>query len=150
VHYDEDVFVGYRYYDHFGQQPLFPFGHGLAYTTFALDRMHVTRRRSTSYSVTARVRNTGKRDGDAVVQLYVGFPASTGEPPNQLKGFTKVFVKAGRSRYVRIDLDRGSFSSWSTADGAWRVQRGRYDLRAGFSSRDLPLASSVVLSGSDD
>src|SRR5262249_22123550 len=87
VSYDEGIFVGYRYYDQFGQQPLFPFGYGLSYTSFSLGRLRVQRRmRGQKYNVSLRVRNTGTRAGAAVVQLYVGFPASTGEPPNQLKG----------------------------------------------------------------
>ena len=109
----------------------------------------MTRRRSTSFGVSVRVSNTGKRDGTAVVQLYVGFPASTEEPPNQLKGFTKVFVKAGRSRIVRLELDQPAFSFWSESDAAWRVQRGTYQIRAGFSSRDLPVQAPVVITGSD-
>jgi beta-glucosidase len=149
VHYDEGVFVGYRYYDQFLQQPLFPFGHGLTYTSFALDRLSVTRRRSTNYGVTVRVQNTGKRDGAAVVQVYVRFPASAEEPPNQLKGFAKVFLKAGRSRYVRIELDRPSFETFSDGAG-WHVEPGSYQLRVGFSSRDLPLASSVRIDPIDD
>jgi beta-glucosidase len=150
VRYDEGVFVGYRYYDRSGQAPLFPFGYGLTYTSFALDRLHVTRRRSTSYEITVRVRNTGERDGAAVVQLYVGFPASADEPPNQLKAFDKVAVKAGRSRYVRLTLDRSSFSTWSESAAGWQVPRGTYQLRVGFSSRDLPLGAPVVITDTDD
>src|SRR5262249_53612236 len=73
VHYDEDIFVGYRYYDQFGQEPLFPFGYGLSYTSFSLDRLRVRPRDSgQKYNVSVRVKNTGTRAGTAVVQLYVG------------------------------------------------------------------------------
>jgi len=91
------------------------------------------------------VSNTGRRDGAAVVQLYVGFPASTGEPPNQLKGFAKVFVKAGGRERAKMSLDASSFSTWSTADHAWVVQPGEYRLRLGTSSRDLAEETTVVL-----
>jgi beta-glucosidase len=148
VHYDEDIFVGYRYYDRFAEEPQFPFGFGLSYTTFSLDRLRVTRRRGGTYTVSVSVRNTGTRAGAAVVQLYVGFPAAAGEPPNQLKGFAKVLLEPGRRRRVRMRLDSSSFAAWSTADGAWVVHPGEYQLRVGTSSRDLPEQASVVLPGS--
>jgi beta-glucosidase len=148
VHYDEDIDVGYRYYDRFGQQPLFPFGHGLSYTSFSLDHLRVTRRHGGKYRVSVRVTNTGAREGAAVVQLYVGFPASTGEPPNQLKGFAKVFLRPGQRKRVRMVLDSSSFATWSTADSDWVVQPGEYQLRVGTSSRDLPEQAIVVLPGS--
>jgi beta-glucosidase len=148
VHYDEDIFVGYRYYDRFAQEPLFPFGFGLSYTSFSLDDLRVTRRRGGTYTVSVRVTNTGSRTGAAVVQLYVGFPDVTGEPPNQLKGFARVALKPGRRRRVKMRLNSSSFASWSTADAAWAVQPGEYRIRVGTSSRDLPLQTSVVPSGS--
>src|SRR5262245_4661881 len=143
VHYDEDIDVGYRYYDRFAQEPLFPFGFGLSYTSFAVDHVRVTRRRGT-YRVSARVTNTGGRAGATVVQLYVGFPASTGEPPNQLKGFAKIALEPGRRKRVRMVLDSSSFSTWSTASGGWVVYPGQYVLRVGTSSRDLPEQAVVV------
>jgi beta-glucosidase len=145
VHYDEDVFVGYRYYDHFGQAPLFPFGYGLSYTSFALDRLHVGRRAHGKHIVSVRVRNTGARPGAAVVQLYVGFPAAIGEPPNQLKGFGKAFLKPGRKKRIRMVLDSSSFASWSGSAKAWTVGPGTYTVRVGTSSRDLPLSATITL-----
>jgi beta-glucosidase len=144
VHYDEDIDVGYRYYDRLAQEPLFPFGFGLSYASFNVDHVRVTRRRG-AYRVSARVTNTGSRAGATVVQLYVGFPASTGEPPNQLKGFAKVALEPGRRKRVRMVLDASSFSTWSTADGGWVVFPGAYVLRAGTSSRDLAVQATVVL-----
>jgi beta-glucosidase len=144
VHYDEDIDVGYRYYDRFAQEPLFPFGFGLSYTSFALDHLRVTRRQDT-YRVSIRVTNTGSRAGAAVVQLYVGFPASTGEPPKQLKGFAKVSLERGRRKRVEMVLGASSFATWSTADGRWVVYPGEYLVRVGTSSRDLPQQAVVVL-----
>ena len=144
VHYDEDIDVGYRHYDRVAQEPLFPFGSGLSYTTFALDRLRVTRRQDT-HRVSVRIANTGTRAGTAVIQVYVGFPASTGEPPNQLKAFAKVALEPGRRRHVRIVLDPSSFATWSTADARWIVQPGDYVLRVGTSSRDLPAQATVAL-----
>jgi beta-glucosidase len=145
VTYDEGIFVGYRYYDAFGQQPLFPFGYGLSYTSFSLDRLHVRRRASRRYDVSVRVKNTGTRKGAAVVELYVGFPASTEEPPNQLKGFRKILVAPNRAKHVRMTLDPSSFASWSTTANAWTVVPGAYTVRLGTSSRDLPLETGVTV-----
>ena len=145
VRYDEGILVGYRYYDQLAQEPLFPFGYGLSYTAFSLDHLRVRRRGPDQYKVSVRVRNTGARAGAAVVQLYVGFPGSTGEPPNQLKGFGKVFLKPRRTGRVRMVLDRSSFSRWSETASAWVVEPGTYMLRVGTSSRDLPLGATVAI-----
>ncbi len=145
VHYDEGVFVGYRYYDAFAQEPLFPFGYGLSYTTFALDDLRVTRLDATTYNVSVGVTNTGDRAGAVVVQLYVGFPASTGEPPDQLEGFAKVPLEPGSSRRVEMILDSSSFAIWSATANGWIVEPGTYTLRAGTSSRDLPLEATVAI-----
>jgi beta-glucosidase len=145
VHYDEGIDVGYRYYDRFVQEPLFPFGYGLSYSSFNVDRLRVRRRRGTYYGVRARVTNTGSRAATTVVQLYVGFPASTGEPPNQLKAFAKVALQPGRRKRVRFLLDSSAFATWSTADAEWVVYPGDYAIRVGMSSRDLPEEAVVTL-----
>jgi beta-glucosidase len=77
--------------------------------------------------------------------VYVGFPAVTGEPPNQLKGFTKVAVRRGRRKKVRLVVDPASFATWSTADHAWEVTPGTYVVRVGTSSRELTAQASVVV-----
>lgn len=145
VHYDEGIDVGYRFYDRMGRQPLFPFGYGLSYTSFSLDHLRVKRRRHGAYRVAVRVRNTGARTGAAVVQLYVGFPEPTGEPPNQLRGFAKVMLKPGQRRRVKMTLDASSFAIWSPTERAWVVEPGEYRIRVGTSSRDLPEEASVVV-----
>lgn len=145
VHYDEDIFIGYRYYDQFGQAPLFPFGYGLSYTSFSLDRLHVVRRVRGQYKVSVRVRNTGARTGATVAQLYLGFPAVTGEPPKQLKAFGKVSLKPGRTKRVRMTLDPSSFGVWSPMANAWTVTPGTYTVQVGTSSRDLPLSATIAI-----
>jgi beta-glucosidase len=144
VRYDEGIDVGYRYYDRAGQAPLFPFGHGLSYTSFVVDRPRVVRRHG-RHRVSVRVTNTGDRTGTAVVQLYVGFPDATGEPPNQLKGFAKIELKPGKRKRVKMLLDASSVSTWSTAGRRWTVVPGEYVLRAGTSSRDLTAEATVSL-----
>jgi beta-glucosidase len=146
VHYDEGIFVGYRFYDQFGQEPLFPFGHGLSYTTFALDHLRLTRRARGTLHVSVRVTNTGTVAGAEVVQLYIGFPESTSEPPNQLKGFAKVRLRPGQRQRVRMTLRQPSFAVW---DDGPAVVPGTYALRVGTSSRALPLAASIELAGGE-
>ena len=101
--YDEGIFVGYRWYDQFRQQPLFPFGYGLSYADF---RFGDLRLRSDHGGVTAstRVTNTSRRAGSTVAQAYLSFPRSAGEPPRQLKGYEKVQLAPGRSAVVSFRL----------------------------------------------
>jgi beta-glucosidase len=145
VHYDEDIAVGYRYYDRAGQQPLFPFGFGLSYTDFRLGDLRVRRRPGGRRAVSVEVSNTGRRRGTAVVQLYVGFPAATGEPPNQLKGFAKVALSPGKRRRLKMLLDASSFATWSPSAGRWVVAPGAYTLSVGTSSRDFAAQTVVML-----
>jgi beta-glucosidase len=144
VAYDEGLLVGYRWFDQTQQVPRFPFGHGLSYTTFAYDRLRTSADRGdgTAVRVEARITNTGARAGAEVAQLYVGFPAETGEPPRQLKGFQKVSLAPGARATVGFDLDARAFSTWSEARGAWVVAPGVYTLYVGSSSRDLRLATT--------
>ena len=100
VAYSEGVFVGYRWYDAHQQEPLFAFGHGLSYSTFAFSDLKVAGR-GAQRKVTLRVRNTGQRAGAEIAQLYVGMPAAAAEPPRVLKGFQKVMLQpASRKRSV--------------------------------------------------
>ena len=133
--YDEGLLVGYRGYDARGVRPLFPFGFGLGYTTFAFRDLTV-RRAGAGADVSLTVRNTGRRPGAAVPQVYVSFPDSTGEPPKRLEGFETVRLAPGASRRVTIHLDRRSFAHW---DHGWRIDPGSYGIAVGRSSRDLPL-----------
>ncbi|TWP48026.1 glycosyl hydrolase [Lentzea tibetensis] len=144
VRYDEELGVGYRWYDREGIEPLFPFGHGLSYTSFGLEGLTVSRG-DAPVTVTARVTNTGQRAGSEVVQAYVSFPSAAGEPPRQLKAFAKVELKPGESKRVRLTLDERAFSIWDTAKHAWAKQPGRHQISVGTSSRDLPLKGYVTI-----
>jgi beta-glucosidase len=95
--------------------------------------------------VSVQVLNTGPRAGYAVVELYVGDPRSTGEPPNQLKGFAKLELARGVMRTVTIKLDRQDFETWSTSQDRWRLTPGQYSIRAGSSSSALPLSQTVAI-----
>jgi len=110
THFDEGIFVGYRYWDQYRQDPLFPFGYGLSYTTFSTKGLGVTKEAG-AVTVNAAVRNTGKRRGGEVVQVYLGFPATAGEPPRQLKGMQKVTLNPGEEQTVHIRLNERRFST---------------------------------------
>lgn len=152
-HYTERLEVGYRWYDATHTMPLFPFGFGLSYTSFRLSHLVVSRATvapgngSEGNEVTAKVdvSNTGSRDGAEVVQVYVAQPAANGEPPHQLRAFTKVRLKAGETKPVSLALDPHAFSIYDSAAQKWVSPPGIYDILVGTSSRDLPLREKVVV-----
>jgi beta-glucosidase len=147
VFYGEGLFVGYRHHDAAKIEPLFPFGHGLSYTSFAyadlaLDREAVTE--DEELTVTLRVKNTGRVAGREVVQLYVrDDAASVVRPEKELKGFEKVALAPGEEKTVRFALGRRAFAFWDVEAGAWRVETGTFTILAGSSSRDLRLSARV-------
>ena len=145
--YREGVFVGYRYYDKKKMDVLFPFGHGLSYTTFAWSDLKLSRKGikdTDTLKVTAVVTNTGKRAGKAVAQLYVGDVESTPlRPLRELKGFQKVFLKPGESKKVAFTLDKRSFAYWNEEIHDWHVETGAFTIEIGDSSRNLPLKAEV-------
>ena len=146
--YSEQLLVGYRWYDARNVEPLFPFGFGLSYTTFALTNLDVTPFSADGKVVVSLdVTNTGPRAGAEVVQVYVAAPPDAGEPPKQLKGFAKVNLQAGETRHVVITLDRRAFSIWDTEAGQWVLVPGQHQILVGTSSRDLPLHSAVTIPG---
>jgi len=93
------------------------------------------------------VRNTGKRAGAEVAQVYVGFPAPAGEPPRQLKGFDKLPLGPGQSATVTVPLDERAFSYWDVKSTTWKLAAGAYTLWVGGSSRSLPLHASLQMAG---
>ncbi len=147
--YSEKLLVGYRWYDQTGTKPLFPFGYGLSYTTFALSNISTATMAmaalpgETRMAVSVEVKNTGSRDGSEVVQVYVAAPAAAGEPPKQLKGFAKVALKAGETKQVEIALDPRAFSVWSVEKNQWVVFPGTHTVLVGTSSVELPLKATV-------
>jgi beta-glucosidase len=145
--YSEKLEVGYRWYDAHGEDPLFPFEHGLSYTSFAFGRPTVSPRptRSGHVMVGVDVRNTGSRAGAEVAQVYVTDPASAGEPPKQLKGFAKVMLRPGEKRHLTFVLDRRAFSIWDAAAQRWTTVDGRYTIAVGDSSRNLPSPAPVTV-----
>ncbi len=146
--YSEGLLVGYRWYDAQGIAPLFPFGFGLAYTTFGFSGLSATTQGDGAV-VRFTLQNTGARRGADTAQVYVGMPASTGEPPRQLKGFAKVWLDPGQARTLSIPLDASAFAHWDTASGQWVISAGGYQIEVGDSSRNLPLQATLGLPGRD-
>ena len=143
VQYSEGTLVGYRWYTTKGITPLFPFGYGLSYTAFAFSHLTVQSSRGGGYRVSANVTNTGRRAGSDVAQLYVGDPAATGEPAEQLKGFQRVTLRPGQSTQVNFTVSRSDLAWWN---GHWVVTPGSYALMVGDSSASLPLTAHVEVS----
>jgi beta-glucosidase len=140
--YSEGLLIGYRWYEAKHITPLFPFGFGLSYTSFKFSHLKVTSKGETA-TATFRLTNTGGRYGADVAQAYVGMPASTGEPPRQLKGFQKVWLEPDQSSTVSIPLPATSFIHWSTKAGTWVITAGTYHLYVGDSSASLPLQAKL-------
>ena len=147
--YSEGMLVGYRWYDVKHITPLFPFGFGLSYTTFALRDLHLSpgRGRPALATATFTVADTGPRLGADVAQLYVTDPRNAGEPPKQLKGFQKVLLKPGARTKAKLALDFRSLAHWSDAAHRWKVSSGCYRVLVGDSSRNLPLSATIAVGG---
>ncbi|WP_150236447.1 glycoside hydrolase family 3 protein [Nocardiopsis quinghaiensis] len=146
VHYDEGPDIGYRHYQRHGQTPLFPFGHGLSYTSFECSSLGLHHDRGGDELVVGvNVRNTGDREGHEVVQLYVDLPEQADAAPAQLKAFRKVRLGPGKLQRVKLAVPLDDLRVWDEASHAWRLLSGLYRVRAGRSSADLPLERTISL-----
>lgn len=143
VKYDEGLKVGYKWYDAEKKTVLFPFGYGLSYTTFAYSGLKVTAGKETTVSFT--VKNTGKRDGAEIAEVYAALPASAGEPPKRLVGWSKVWLKAGGSKEVSVNVEGKYLSVYDEASGEWKLVPGGYTFMVGGSSQELPLSAKADL-----
>lgn len=151
VEYRESIYVGYRYYNTAKTPVLFPFGHGLSYTTFAYSDLQVS---ATSISaeeplmVSVTVTNTGNRAGAEVVQLYVSDVQSTVfRPAHELKGFHKVWLEPGQSSKLSFTLNRRSWAFYDVKSADWVVESGKFEVQIGASSHDIRLAKTIDVSG---
>jgi beta-glucosidase len=152
VEYKEGVFVGYRGYEKNNVRPLFPFGHGLSYTTFKYDNLKVARAPaldetgSPFFDVSFDVRNTGARAGSDVAQVYVSDAhADDPRPPKELKGFSKVTLRPGESRRVTVRLGGRAFSYYDTAAKRWQIAPGDFDILVGRSSEQIELRGKATV-----
>jgi beta-glucosidase len=150
VQYSEGIDVGYRWYDAKDVAPLFPFGFGLSYTQFAFGHLSVSRAATNGTQdvrVSATVTNVGHRSGAEVAQLYLGDPASTGEPPRELAGFQRVSLAPGQSARVSFVVTPQQESWWDDSANGWTQSAGPYGVYVGDSSAlaDLPLRGSFTI-----
>ena len=143
VTYDEGVKVGYKWYDAEKKPVLFPFGFGLAYTTFSYSNLRVTAGKNPRIAFT--VTNTGNRGGCEVAEVYASLPATAGEPPKRLVGWSKIPLKAGESKEVAVDVDRKYLSIFNVEQNLWQLVPGDYSFMVGGSSQNLPLKEAVNL-----
>jgi beta-glucosidase len=149
VRYGEGIFVGYRYYDKKDIEPLFPFGHGLSYTSFKYSNLRLSAKSLTPnelLKVRVDVTNTGKVAGKEVVQLYVrDIQASVARPEKELKAFTKVELAPKQTKTVTLTLDREAFWFFDVNRNTWTTEPGDFEILVGSSSRDIRLKESFTL-----
>jgi beta-glucosidase len=149
VPYSEGIFVGYRHYDRSETKPLFPFGYGLSYTTFAYSKLSVTPQNgglNEPASVSFEVRNTGHRAGAEVAEVYVGDShASAPRPVKELKAFAKVNLKPGETKPITLKLDRRAFSFYDVKKHDWSAEPGEFTISVGGSSDNIQLRGKFTL-----
>jgi len=143
IKYDEGLKVGYKWYDTEKKPVLFPFGFGLSYTTYEYSNLKTTA--DDGMRVTFSVKNTGRRAGTEIAQIYAGLPSGTGEPPKRLVGWTKVTLKPGESKNVSVQVEPLFLSVFDAQRHAWQKPAGNYTVFVGGSSASLPLQQTVAL-----
>jgi beta-glucosidase len=145
VNYFDDIYVGYRYYDTYKVDPQFAFGHGLSYTSFKYSDLHVQTGDKTA-TVTFTIKNTGAVAGAEVAQLYVKQEKlNLPRPEKELKGFEKVFLKAGEEKTVTLTLNEDAFKYFNDAKNEWEMDPGAFDFIVGSSSKDIRLTGTGTL-----
>lgn len=141
--YREGLYIGYRYFDTAHVPVKYPFGYGLSYTKFEYTDLKVN-----AEGATFKIINTGKLDGAEIAQLYISLPgAEVFRPEKELKGFAKVFLKAGETKTVTIAFNDMTFRYWNVEDEAWAVEGGIYKILVGSSSADIRLAADLSVAG---
>ncbi|HEX8445941.1 MAG TPA: fibronectin type III-like domain-contianing protein, partial [Sphingomonas sp.] len=142
VTYHEGAAVGYKWYDRTRRKPLFPFGHGLSYTQFMLRDLSAD---AATLTVRATVSNTGRRVGTQIAQFYAEAPDGRWEAPKRLVGWARVTLMPGERRTVTARIDPRLLATWDVGGHRWQIAGGRYRIRAGASSADLPLGTDLTL-----
>jgi beta-glucosidase len=140
VHYDEGVKVGYKWYEAEHKQPLFPFGFGLSYTTYSYSDLKTD---SSQKSVSFQVKNTGKRAGAEIAEVYAQLPDAAGEPFKRLVGWQRVELNPGESKTVSVKIDPQILSIFDEQKNGWDLPKGTYRILAGPSSAETPLKGTI-------
>ncbi len=147
VEYRESIYIGYRYYDKINKEVRFPFGFGLSYTTFEYSALTLDKSamdENDTLTVKFNIKNTGNVAGYEIAQVYVADKESTiFRPVKELKGFKKVWLEAGETKEVSVELSRRAFAFYNTKLNDWSVESGEFDILVGASSRDIKLCATV-------
>lgn len=147
VNYDEGILVGYRWFDTKNIEPLFPFGHGLSYTNFKYSGLKLIKGTGADLTVQFEIENTGQRDAAEAAQIYVqDIQSSLPRPLKELKGFQKVFLKAGEKKQVTVALNQNAFAFYDPDKQSWIAEKGVFKILVGSSSRDIRLTGDYQLS----
>lgn len=141
INYDEGLKVGYKWYDEEHKAVLFPFGFGLSYTTYAYSGLSITPGETTAVSFT--VKNAGNHAGTEIAQIYASLPDAAGEPPKRLIGWTRVELAPGEWKQVSVPVPRDRLTVYDDVSDSWKLIPGKYVIRVGGSSQDLPLQERV-------
>jgi beta-glucosidase len=142
VHYDEGPEVGYKWFEVQHKQPLFAFGFGLSYTTYAYSGLSVD---SATKTVRFTVKNTGKRAGTEIAEVYASLPKGTDEPYKRLAGWKRVTLAPGESQSITIAIDDRVLQTFDEEQNVWNMTKGEYQVMVGGSSDDTPLLASLVV-----
>jgi beta-glucosidase len=146
VHYKDDIYVGYRYFDTYKVKPQFAFGHGLSYTTFKYSNPKVKKIGNNAAELSLLLTNTGKVDGKEVVQVYVKDNVSAlPRPEKELKSFQKISLKSGESKTVKFILNEDAFSYYDDKQNKWVLEPGLFELLIGSASDDIRLTEKLSL-----
>lgn len=141
--YRESLYVGYRYYTSVGKDVQFPFGFGLSYTTFEYRNLKVNQA-----GATFTLKNTGKFDGAEIVQLYIGKESNTiFRPVRELKGFKKVFLKAGEEKEINLEFDDKTFRFYDIRTNTWEIEKGTYTISVGSNANEIHLKEALEIEG---
>ena len=143
IEYKEDIYVGYRYFDKYKKEVLFPFGHGLSYTDFKYSKLKVSTKKNTT-NVCVKIENTGNSDGADVIQLYIrDLESSVDRPLKELKAFKKVYLKKGEKMTIEFNLTERAFAFWDDVSKDWKVESGEFEILIGKSSKDIILKKII-------
>jgi len=146
MNYEEDLLVGYKWYQRQNIATLYPFGYGLSYTSFQYFNLDISEIDDYTYRCTFSIKNIGKVDGSEVAQCYVGSDsANLNEPIKTLQGFDKVFIESGKEKTIEIILNKRNFAQWDTATKNWEISAGNYEISIGASVDDIRLSSFISL-----
>ncbi len=145
VHYYDDIYVGYRYFDTYKITPQFAFGHGLSYSNYEYSNLKLSANTTTA-TATFTVKNTGKYDGAEIAQLYVHQQKSMlPRPEKELKGFEKIQLAAGEQKTITIALDEDAFKYFNDAQNNWVMDGGSFDILVGTASDKIKLKGTIRL-----